>query len=94
MSVAFIQHRTDGHVCVCVCKLDNTETSTYAKHPKIETDEGTALVKAFLEEWKERVESKGDISEEEQVVVLRAVAEEYRQRFEGNAWVRGLMSAF
>lgn len=30
-----------------------------AKHSKTETDEGTALVKEFLNEWRERVEAEG-----------------------------------
>lgn len=52
-------------------------------------------MKDFLDTWKARVEAtEGDLDEEAQVAELRRTAEEYKERFEGNAWVRGLMEGF
>lgn len=75
---------------------------TFAKHSKSETDEGTALVKDFLDTWKARVEASGGaggdvamaLSEEAQFEELKRVAEEYKERFEGNSWVKGLMESY
>ncbi|WVQ70559.1 hypothetical protein IAR50_000078 [Cryptococcus sp. DSM 104548] len=69
-----------------------------AKYPKETIDKGTDLIKDFLATWKTRVSSGGDgdeemqPSEEEMVAQLRATAEEFRERFGENEWVKGLMA--
>ncbi|ORY29618.1 muts domain V-domain-containing protein [Naematelia encephala] len=74
---------------------DGTTDESLSKVPKLDTEEGTALIKSFLDTWKERVESQPDtMSEEEQVAELRRTADEFKERFEGNEWVKSLMEAF
>ena len=74
---------------------DGAAEATFAKFSKKDTEEGTELVKSFLDTWKARVEARGEgLSEEEQVAELRKVAEEYKGRFEGNPWVQGLCESF
>ena len=77
--------------------IDGAADETLGKHSRSETDEGTALVRDFLDTWKARVgddEAGVVMSEEEQVAELRRTAEEFEARFEGNAWVKGLMESF
>lgn len=82
---------------------DGAADITFTKHSKTETDEGTALVKEFLDTWKARVEAHGgavdgdaemELSEDAQIDELRRVAEEYKERFEGNTWVKSLMESY
>lgn len=84
---------------------DGAPAGLFAKHSRQEIDDGTVLVKQFLEEWKARTEvvagsaSGGDdsamqLSEEAQVEELRKVAEEYRERFESSPWVQSLLEGF
>lgn len=63
------------------------------KYTKQETDEGTELVREFLETWKSRVEASATpMGESDQVEELRKVAREYGARLESNKWVAGLMA--
>ncbi|WVW80934.1 hypothetical protein I302_102925 [Kwoniella bestiolae CBS 10118] len=82
---------------------DTTESLT--KYTKEETDEGTALVKDFLDSWKSRTgqnatngDGDGDegmgMSDEDLLAELKRTAEEFRERFESNAWTSGVMSTF
>ena len=70
------------------------------KYSKQETDEGAVLLKTFLDEWQARVDQGGTgnegakMTEDEQIDELRRVAGEYKERFQGNAWVRGLLETF
>jgi len=74
------------------------------KYSKAEIDEGTALVKDFLDTWQARtggsLGAAGDgdeamgASEEAQLDELRRLGEEWKGRFEANAWVRGLMEGY
>ncbi|WVR08513.1 hypothetical protein IAU60_005568 [Kwoniella sp. DSM 27419] len=83
--------------------------ATSAKFSKQETEEGTALIASFLSEWKSRTLGSSEsalpstqdaeaevegMSEEDMVAELRKVAEEYKDRFEGNEWVKHVMSNF
>ncbi|WVQ85977.1 hypothetical protein IAT38_008145 [Cryptococcus sp. DSM 104549] len=76
-----------------------------SKYSKTEIDSGTDIVKDFLDTWKARVGGGGEgrsggeddemaPSEEEMVRELKRTAEEFRERFEGNEWVKNLMSTF
>ncbi|KAK1923021.1 putative DNA mismatch repair protein MSH2 [Papiliotrema laurentii] len=74
---------------------DGASEGVLTKFSKTDSDDGTRLVKSFLDEWKAKVESRGEeLTEEQQVEELRKVAQEYRERFEGNPWVQGLLEAF
>lgn len=80
---------------------DTTETPTaIPEYTQQETDEGTALMKLFMDTWKARVEAqseRGDgegVSEEVQVRELVACAKEFGGRFEESRWVKGLMERF
>ena len=65
------------------------------KFTKEETDEGTALVQAFLDEWKSRIEGEGnDLSYEDKVAELKKVGTEYRSKFEASPWVADLLEGF
>ncbi|OCF39837.1 DNA mismatch repair protein MSH2 [Kwoniella heveanensis CBS 569] len=82
------------------------------KYSKQETEEGTDLIRQFLDTWKLRTgngssalvlpssqDPQGDtamgmMSEEEMVEELKKVAEEFRDRFEGNNWVKAVMGNF
>lgn len=66
------------------------EASPAAKLPKAEVDAGTEIVRAFLDEWRQRAEG-GDGAA--QLAALRATVDEYRDRFEGNAWVKNVLEA-
>lgn len=57
--------------------------------PKTEVDAGTELVREFLEAWRARA---GE-TEEEQVSALKETVEEYKGRFEGSAWVKGVLAS-
>lgn len=71
-----------------------------SKYTKEETDEGTDLIKEFLDTWKSRVEAlsesegegEGGVDEERQVELLREVAKEYGGRLDSNKWVEGLIA--
>jgi DNA mismatch repair protein MSH2 len=70
-----------------------------SKYTKEETNQGTDLIREFLDTWKERVESlaqgegdDGGVSEEKQVEELRKLAKEYGGRFDDNKWIEGLMA--
>lgn len=69
---------------------DGTDASPVAKLPKAEVDAGTEIVRAFLEEWRQRAEG-GD--GEAQLAALRKTVEEYKGKFEGNAWVQNVLEA-
>jgi DNA mismatch repair protein MSH2 len=73
---------------------DGSEDTSSAKFSKMETDEGTAVMKAFLDEWKASVEGQGDLSEEAQVAELKRIAEVYKQRFESSPWIKNLLKTF
>lgn len=76
----------------------------FSKISKTETDAGTEIVQAFLKDWKSRVEGEGSasdgdvsmvsMSEEEQLKKLKETVEEYREKFEGNEWVKTLLENF
>ncbi|CAD6590292.1 MAG: MutS-like protein, partial [Tremellales sp. Tagirdzhanova-0007] len=71
---------------------DSAPDNALTKYSRAETDEGTAIVREFLDTWKARVEDGSrELSEEEQVAELRRTAEAFKERFEGNSWVQGLM---
>lgn len=71
---------------------DGTEQADLPKFTQEQTDEGTAIMKQFMETWKSRVESKGEnVSEDEQVDELVKLAKEYGQQFEGSPWIKALM---
>lgn len=74
--------------------VDGSEDTSSAKFSKMETDEGTAVMKAFLDEWKASVEGQGDLSEEAQVAELKRIAEEYKERFESSPWIKNLLETF
>jgi DNA mismatch repair protein MSH2 len=70
-----------------------------SKYTKEETDEGTELIKEFLDSWKSRVEALAEsgeegegVDEERQVELLREVAKEYGARLDSNKWVEGLIA--
>lgn len=69
---------------------DGTEASPASKLPKAEVDEGTEIVRAFMDEWRTRAEG-GD--GEAQLAALRETVEEYKDKFEGNAWVKNVLEA-
>ncbi|GMK54432.1 hypothetical protein CspeluHIS016_0110180 [Cutaneotrichosporon spelunceum] len=64
------------------------DASPAAKLPKPEVDAGTEIVHAFLEEWRQRAEG-GD--GEAQLAALRATIDEYKDKFEGNAWIKNVL---
>ncbi|KAL1409833.1 MSH2 protein [Vanrija albida] len=55
------------------------------KLPKTEVEAGTELMRSFLETWRSRTEGA---SEEQQLKELRRTADEFKERFDGNAWVQ------
>lgn len=67
-----------------------------ARHTEQETEEGTALIKAFLQDWRDRLEAAdgGEMEEEKQVELLRTVVGEYKDRFEGSEWVKSVLDGF
>lgn len=79
---------------------DGTETGDiFAKISKQETDEGTQIVQEFFQAWKameEEQESKmsdGDPVAEKQKV-LQQVVEQFKDKLEGNAWVKTVLENF
>ena len=53
------------------------------------------MIKEFLDTWKSRVEvldQEGEVGEDKQVEVLRAVAKDFGGRLDGNKWVEGLIA--
>lgn len=82
---------------------DNQTPAFSSKFPKTEIDAGTDIVKEFLDTWKSRVSAAGSgegadaemaMSEDEMVQLLKNTAEEFKDRLEGNEWVKSLMSTF
>lgn len=80
---------------------DGTSDDIFAKHSKTETDEGTAIIKELLNEWKMNVDALADdgdtkmeLSENEQIEQLRIVAEKYKERFESSSWIKDVRTAF
>ncbi|WWC92204.1 uncharacterized protein L201_007158 [Kwoniella dendrophila CBS 6074] len=80
---------------------DGDPDESLTKYTKEETDEGTTLIKDFLDTWKSRTAGtavNGDgnedmrMAEEEMLAELRRTAEEFKDRFENNVWVKGVMS--
>lgn len=65
-----------------------------SKFSKAETDEGTAIVKSFLDTWKAQTSDAADVSEEQQVEALRRVAESFKGQFEASPWIQELMQSF
>jgi DNA mismatch repair protein MSH2 len=76
--------------------------TVFAKHTKLETDQGTQLVKEFLDAWKGRIgqsgagggEDEAMMDEDAQVEELRKVAEEFREKFEASPWIKSLLEGF
>lgn len=77
----------------------------FSKHPKQETEDGTKLVKEFLNTWAARVpapmevddatdEDRPAASTEEEMKVLKEVAEEFRTRLEANPFTKDLLDSF
>lgn len=71
----------------------------FSKISKEETDEGTLIVEEFLRTWKTRVEASQAGAEDEetmsrdlQMEKLKEVVAEYRNKFEGNAWVQAVLT--
>jgi hypothetical protein len=50
-------------------------------------EEGSELLKRFLDTWKDRASG----TQEEQVEMLRTVAAEFKESFDGNAWIQSLL---
>lgn len=83
------------------CETPFTESGDiFSNISKEETDEGTLIVEEFLRTWKTRVEAgqagaNGDDvhtqSKEYSMEVLKEVVAEYRDKFEGNAWVKAVL---
>jgi DNA mismatch repair protein MSH2 len=81
---------------------EGTADTVFAKHTKLETDQGTQLVKEFLDAWKDRIgqsgagggEDEAMMDEDAQVEELRKVAEEYRDKFEASPWIKSLLEGF
>ena len=72
-------------------------SDVFAKHSKIEIDDGSAIVKEFLETWHARVAAKDPedkLSDEDEEAILRSTAEEFKQRFEGSPWIQTLLDSF
>lgn len=71
---------------------DGTDAAQLPTFTQEETDAGSALMKQFMEVWKERVEARGpDVTEEEQVDELVKLAKEFGQQFEASPWIKALM---
>ncbi|BEI87420.1 uncharacterized protein CcaverHIS019_0101380 [Cutaneotrichosporon cavernicola] len=66
------------------------DASPAAKLPKEEVDAGTEIVHSFLDEWRRRAEG-GD--GEVQLAALRAAVDEYKDKFEGNAWITNVLGS-
>nr|XP_019008106.1 DNA mismatch repair protein MSH2 [Kwoniella pini CBS 10737]OCF46887.1 DNA mismatch repair protein MSH2 [Kwoniella pini CBS 10737] len=81
---------------------DGDPDESLTKYTKEETDEGTALIQQFLNTWKSRTttpmngDGQGDedmdMSEEDMLAELRRTVEEYKERFEGNEWIKGVVN--
>ncbi|WVQ63233.1 uncharacterized protein L199_001384 [Kwoniella botswanensis] len=81
---------------------DTNESLT--KYTKEETDQGTSLVKDFLETWKSRTgqsenanggdEETMGLSDDDLLAELKQTAEEFKEKFESNPWTCGVMSTF
>nr|XP_018259687.1 DNA mismatch repair protein MSH2 [Kwoniella dejecticola CBS 10117]OBR81845.1 DNA mismatch repair protein MSH2 [Kwoniella dejecticola CBS 10117] len=81
---------------------DGDPDESLTKYTKEETDEGTALIQEFLNTWKTRTatttngDGEGDedmgMSEEDMLAELRRTAEEFKEKFEANPWVRGVVN--
>ena len=73
------------------------EEDILARHSEAETEEGTALIKQFLQDWRDRVEagsSEDEMDEVKQVELLREVVGEYKERFQGSEWVKSVLNGF
>lgn len=78
--------------------------SPFSKHPRQETEDGTRLVKEFLQTWAARVpesmavDGDGSIpsstSAEDEIRVLKEVAEEFKDRLAANAFTADLLATF
>lgn len=73
---------------------DDTAQNAISKFSKTETDEGTRVVKSFLDEWKARTADSSAMNEDDQVAELRKVAEEYQEKFAASPWIQGLLESF
>ncbi|WVN89665.1 uncharacterized protein L203_104895 [Cryptococcus depauperatus CBS 7841] len=81
-------------------------SASSTKFSKTEIDQGTEIIKRFLDTWKSRLDvaedgeneavgvAKTRMSEAEMVEQLRKTAEEFKDEFEGNKWVKSLTSTF
>lgn len=77
--------------------------SPFSKHPREETEAGTRLVREFLQTWAARVpepmavdgeDSKSaSSSAEEEIKVLKEVAEEFKDRLATNAFTADLLAS-
>jgi DNA mismatch repair protein MSH2 len=73
------------------------QADVFAKHSKVEIDDGTAIVKEFLETWHARVAAQDPddkLGDEDELAVLKATAEEYKAKFEGSPWIQTLLANF
>ncbi|OXG96130.1 DNA mismatch repair protein MSH2 [Cryptococcus neoformans A2-102-5] len=82
---------------------DDQTSAPSSKFSKTEINAGTDIVKEFLDTWKSRVSAAGSgggadaemaMSEDEMVQLLKDTAEEFKDRLEGNEWVKSLMSTY
>lgn len=67
-----------------------TTSESAPKLPKTDVDEGTALVRSFLDEWRSRAEGG---TEEEQLKALHSIADEYKSKFADNTWIQSVLAA-
>ena len=88
-------------VLLLLCVAEANAEATRSSLPDEVIAEGTSLVEAFLSDWASRTSasSTGDIDmtvegevEERELVELRKVYEEWKDRLEGSQWVREVLS--
>jgi DNA mismatch repair protein MSH2 len=80
--------------------VDGTETGdVFAKISKEETDEGTKIVQEFFNAWKalddkETRMADGEDPAEAEQKILQQVVEQFKDKLEGNAWVKTVLENF
>ena len=88
-------------VLLLLCVDDANAEATRSSLPDEVIAEGTSLVEAFLSDWASRTSasSTGDVEmtgegedEERELVELKKVYEEWKDRLEGSQWVREVLS--
>ncbi|CDZ98435.1 dna mismatch repair protein msh2 [Phaffia rhodozyma] len=79
------------------------DSNPFTKYSREETEEGTKIVKQFLNAWSSRVPSsskdsgvdeKSQATLEEELAILREIAAEYRDQIEANPYTRSLLDSF